>query len=597
MQNSLFLKRGNPSVIKRWTRRDFLAAAMLFVATAAFVLWQNSQIAILWDLSYLLDTSWRIALGQIPYRDFPLVHPPLTFLVQAAIMRVAGRHYLLQVAYAALIGGLGTLLSWRIILYILKEKCSSAWVVSLLLAAPLTVLGVYSVYLHPIYDCDCAFAILLAIFLLQRIEQPGQEHGLGTWVRPSLAGAAVVLPVFFKQNMGLPFLLAVVAGILILLAAGWMSKVRRLAAPDVPSPTTLLQVLTAIVVAALAAVALVQVTAGLENYLHWTIHFAAQRRLPGFADMLGVYKQPSFAWTLPCAGCGVILVCLPLASRFRARFLAFCLLSAPFVGSLVYLFLNDDLDERADNLLALWPMLLILAVVIALIELRKGVTLGRLMPFFVLAAIHGAFLSQQLWGSTYAIWPLLMLLIAEMLAAIPTEKCRAGKLVTALSAVVCITFLVCGGLYAAGHERMNYLQIPDQPLYRSKLPALRGMADRGPYLPDFEELVSFAAKEIPAEDGILLLPGEEPFFFATGRVPQFPVQIFDNTTDPYSAQQLMVEAKRREIRWVIVKMRLQSNEDPLPEREQTMLLIAQDYSLYRELGGYAVYRRKARNSG
>ena len=28
----------------------------------------------------------------------------------------------------------------------------------------------------------------------------------------------------------------------------------------------------------------------------------------------------------------------------------------------------------------------------------------------LLATIHGAFLSQQLWGSTYAIWPLLMLL-------------------------------------------------------------------------------------------------------------------------------------------------------------------------------------------
>jgi hypothetical protein len=258
------------------------------------------------------------------------------------------------------------------------------------------------------------------------------------------------------------------------------------------------------------------------------------------------------------------------------------------IGSIVYLFLNDDLDERADNLLALWPMLLIVSAFVAIIELRKGVTLGRLMPFFVLAAIHGTFLSQQLWGSTYAIWPLLMLLIAQMLTAVASQ---ARQLVPALTAVVCVTFLACGGLYAAGHERMNYLNIPDQTIYRSRFPSMQGMADRGPYLPDFEELVRFAAKEIPARDGILLLPGEEPFFFASGRVPQFPVQIFDNTTDPYSASELLETARNRNIQWVIVKTRLQSTENPLPDRALVLSLIAKEFPVYRKLGGYDIYHR------
>lgn len=587
----------------RWTHRDGIAASLLFLVTAGFVLWQNSRIAILWDLSYLLDTSWRIALGQMPYRDFPLVHPPLTFLIQAAIMRIAGRHYFLHVAYATVVGGLGTAIAWRILLRILVDKVSSAWIVSLLLAAPLTVLGLYSIYPHPIYDCECAFWILVSLLLLQRMssslsDEIEEPQDWKSWARPALTGAAIVLPVFFKQNMGLPFLLAVVAGILLLLLLGWICQARGLSQSRNPSTAALLAVVAGVAVTFAAALGLIQLTAGLGNYLHWTVQFAAQRRLPGFSEMLTVYQQPSFVWTLPCVGCGLVLLCLPLANRVWGqiwiRLVAFCLLSAPLIGSLVYLFLNDDLDERADNLLALWPMLLLLAAVIALIELRKGVTLTRLMPFFILAAIHGTFLSQQLWGSTYAIWPLLMLLIAQMLTAVPAAM---RKLVPALATVVCATFLVCGGLYAVGHERMNYLQIPDGPVQRVTLPALHGMADRGPYLADFEELVRFANEQIPAQDGILLLPGEEPFFFATGRVPRFPVQIFDNTTDPYSAQQLMVEANRRGIRWAIVKTRLQSNEDPLPEREQTMLLIAQDYSLYRELGGYVVYRRKARNSG
>jgi hypothetical protein len=138
---------------------------------------------------------------------------------------------------------------------------------------------------------------------------------------------------------------------------------------------------------------------------------------------------------------------------------------------------------------------------------------------------------------------------------------------------------------------MNYLNIPDQRLYRAELPALRGMADHGPYLPDFEELVRFAAKEIPPQDGILLLPGEEPFFFATGRVPQFPVQIFDNTTDPYSAAELFDEARKRNIQWVIVKTRLQSNEDPLPDQALVLPLIAKEFTLFSKLNGYDIYHR------
>src|SRR5580658_9196655 len=113
------------SQLPEYEKKDIAGAASLFLITAGFVLWQNSQIAILWDLSYLLDTTWRIALGQVPYRDFPLVHPPLTFLTQAAIMRVAGRHYQLHVVYAAVIGGLGTVVAWRIIFRILIDRIES----------------------------------------------------------------------------------------------------------------------------------------------------------------------------------------------------------------------------------------------------------------------------------------------------------------------------------------------------------------------------------------------------------------------------------------------------------------------------------------
>jgi len=318
------------------------------------------------------------------------------------------------------------------------------------------------------------------------------------------------------------------------------------------------------------------------------VHFAGQRRLPGMADMLSVYWQPSFVWTLPVFAAGLLLSFSRFIERAWAKLAALACLSAPLIGSLIFLSLDDDLDERSDNLLALWPLLLLACAVCALFELRKGITLPRLLPFFILAAIHGTFLSQQLWGSTYAIWPLLMILIAAMLTSFPRTS---GWVRPAFTVIVGGTFLICGSLYAIGHERLNYIQLPDAPIEHATLPALRGMSTPGPFLPDFEALVHFAESEIPPQEGILFLPGEEPFYFATGRTPHFPVQIFDRTTDPYSPEQLLEAARNRNIRWLIVKTRLQSNENPLPEPERTLTLLQTEFRPFRQLNGYAIYRR------
>jgi hypothetical protein len=117
------------------------------------------------------------------------------------------------------------------------------------------------------------------------------------------------------------------------------------------------------------------------------------------------------------------------------------------------------------------------------------------------------------------------------------------------------------------------------------------MADPGPFLPDFEELLRFAAQEIPASDGLILIPGEDPFYFATGRAPQFPVLLFDRSTDPLSPAELVAEAQRRNIRWLIVKRRLQIKEDVTPRREETLDALQRIFLPYRKLGGYDVYRR------
>jgi hypothetical protein len=626
---------------QRWGVRDWIACIGLFAATGGVVLWQNAHVAVLFDLSYILNTAARIAVGQVPYRDFPLAHAPLTFLLQAAIVRLTGRVYFHHVLYVAAVGGLGTVLTWRIALNLLRERVAKAWTVALLLALPLTFVGIYCILPNPEYDCDCGFWILVAVWGMQRIDilsrpsLPNREtvqqshchperslprvlrqtkskdlrlsfdrfriHRSGdknkivakiaqsnrNLLRGFLAGVALVVPVFFKQNMGLPFLLACVVAILAMLAA----RRPRRQQPSRPDATALMAVLAGACAGLLAGALVLRLTAGVGNYIHWTIAYAGQRRLPGLNAMLGVYWYPSLAWMLACVVAGLIVLRGGFGKKLWLHVAAFLLLASPFLFALVSLLLYDDADERGDSLLAIWPVVLVLSAALLaanLIRQRRQLTLRIFLPLILLAAVHGTLMSQQLWGSTYGIWPLLILLLAELFAFL--DRFVPRRFAFALVAVVSTAMLVCGALYTTSEERLSYAQFPDSPPQHSAFPALAGMATPGPYIPEFDELLRYTQANIPFDDGILLLPGEEPFYFATGRAPRFPVPFFDPTIDPYSPAEIAAMARSRNIRWLIVKTDLQLKEDPTPDRAATMDLLMRDYALAARLRGYDVYR-------
>lgn len=608
----------------RWAARDWIAAVALFGATAAVILWQNAHLAVLWDLSYVLDTANRIALGQMPYRDFPLAHAPLTFLVQAVLIRLAGHVYWHHIAYVCLMGGLGSVLTWRIALRALRERVHRPWAISLLLAAPLAVLGIYCILPHPSYDCDCAFWMLVSLWALydapcpilspassakgwesEAVDLPGpvlsrprdgnKSQGGGTehsvdfsTGRGFAAGVLACMPLFFKQNMGLPFLAAVLGAVAVLLV------VRSIRPPkDSPDTRSLLALLAGVATTLFAALAVLHFTAGVGNYLHWTMGFAAQRRLPGITDMLGVYLDPGLLWELPSIAAGLTLLRIGRGTALWSRIVAFGLLVAPFAWTLCSLALYDDADERGDALLALWPMLLILAGLVALLNLyreRDALTLRALLPLVVLAAINGTLMSQQLWGSTYAIWPLLVLLLAELVASLAVLVPR-GWFIPALGSAIAATLLVCGALYTSSEDRLSYAHFPPGVQEHSANARLAGLSTPGEYLPNFDELLRYARANIPFDDGVILLPGEDPFYYATGRVPCFPVLLFDPATDPYSPAEVAAMVESRNIHWLIVKRDLQLTADPTPQRAVLLLALKQEFTLAARLRGYDVYWR------
>jgi len=559
---------------------DWAAALSLFLGTSAVVVWQNSRLAVLWDLSYILENSYRISLGDFPYRDFPFPYAPVTFLIQSLLIKLTGRIFFHHVSYCAIVGGLGTVLTWRILVHILRGVMPTFRLVAFLLAAPLTVLGIYCVFPHPFYDPDCTFVILCCVLLLLQLERKGFPP-----LRAFFTGIVLVLPLFVKQNTGLAFLATAALAVAILLARdAWRGQ----------HVSGCVWLLAGMAAGFGSAMLLLQLTVSLQNYWHWTFQFAASRRLPRLSEMFAPYQNPLLLLWFAAFAAGAFLL---QRNRRDSRMLSVAsvsLMAAPFAWALLYLLVEEDPAERAERLLALWPVVLIVSLLFALWEVGRGPTVARLLPFILIGTVQGAFLSQQLWGSTYAIWPMLAILFAGVLAELfRIAGENSAREIELLAGVAALSVLVSGGFYVASHERLNYADVSTGEMARSKFPALAGLSMRGPWIPQFEELVRFTDREIPRDQGLLMIPGEDLFYYTTGRRPRFPVFMFDRTVNPYSPEEIVEISRRRNICWLIVKKNLQRSDEPVEDMPRLLEELRGEFAPVQSLANYDIYRRNA----
>ena len=173
----------------------------------------------------------------------------------------------------------------------------------------------------------------------------------------------------------------------------------------------------------------------------------------------------------------------------------------------------DDADERGDSLLALWPLLLLLAAALALANLfALALTTGRPCALFLPARCCSPPSTARFCRSSFGARPTAFgrcssCSLAELLAFLGPFTARANVhrwFTPALAAIISITLLVCGGFYTASEERLSYANLPDGPPAHSAFPALAGLATPGPYLPEIDELLRYAQANIPFDDGIVL---------------------------------------------------------------------------------------------
>jgi len=563
------------TVIALW-----LADVFLFCATAAVVLWQNSRITVLYDLCGVLEPAYRMSLGDRPYADFPFPYAPLTFLIQSWIIRLWGTVYWHHIAYASIVAGLCTVLAWRLLGSIFRDSFNRPYLASFILSLPIIPLGVYCVFPHPFYDPDAMFFILVSIAIILWLERRAFPA-----VPTVLAGMLLVIPLFIKQNIGLAYLgsWALVLTGLILIGL-WKKR-------PIQGWTWLL----AGAAAGLSIAALIiQATVGISTYKYWTWDFATSRRTPSPNDMLSVYADPMLGVWLLCIAAGVLLSWINKSRRKILSLLAALLLSIPFVWPAIYLLIDTDASERGERLVNVWPVVLISAFVLSVLCIRRVAGVKRVLAFVLIATAHGVFLSQQLWGSTYGIWPMFLIMLGLCLSSVNelSDRREGGWLI--LSAVLAsVSLTTAGTFYIYSNDRLDYVDFEDGEMQHSQLPQLAGLSIRGDYLPQFEELVSYVNQNFPPDDGILALPGEDLFYYTTGRRPRFPALLFDVTNNPYSAEDIAQLARERDIRWLIVKNDLQIEVDKtIDDKDHILELLKPEFKHIESLDNYEIYRRK-----
>jgi hypothetical protein len=171
-------------------------------------------------------------------------------------------------------------------------------------------------------------------------------------------------------------------------------------------------------------------------------------------------------------------------------------------------------------------------------------------------------------------------------------KQQARLFTLPITIIIALSFVVAGAFYVRSEERLSYANLEDGELKHSTLRELKGLSTRGDWIPNFEELVRYSAEKIPADAGILLLPGEDAFYYATGRRPQFPVLLFDHTVNPYSPEQIRAICREHNITWVIIKQDLQNEDDGVEsEKDQITAALENDFEQVESLTNYDIYRR------
>jgi hypothetical protein len=317
------------------------------------------------DEGWLQSLGYRVATGQVPYRDFYYHFTPFSVYKEAALVALLGDAYTVMASrwVFAVEASLGSVLA-----YLIVRRFTSD-LIAFLVTLP-TIFFSVQLYYFSNYTYDGAILLLGALFLL--VESNGRRRALAT-----LAGALAALAFGAKPNFA--------AFVPVVLAAAWLGPL--VTSNGIPMTAPFAGVrrlwplfLIGFVTVSFLGLAYYAIVAAERQFLYQALLLAQAARPTSLRFML-FQDLPRYALYRPVAGAVVSATALlALALIARWRLLAWAALAAVVV-------LAVWIDRwQADSLLFLLRALVLLLVLNA-------------AALVLSAAVHGPWASRHSWAN------------------------------------------------------------------------------------------------------------------------------------------------------------------------------------------------------
>jgi hypothetical protein len=174
----------------------FSASSGLFAFV--LILWMSSRFTVLYDYSFVVNTSWRWQQGLTPYIDQIVALPPATFAIVATLFTIFGVNSTVFAVIGAANAGASSFLLSEIYYKTVNEprKGLATFAVRIVSVGVFGVLNTQIVLQFPFYDCFAATCILYLVYKIVSFEHPGRRSSLFA------IGVVASMPLFFKLNVG-----------------------------------------------------------------------------------------------------------------------------------------------------------------------------------------------------------------------------------------------------------------------------------------------------------------------------------------------------------------------------------------------------------
>jgi hypothetical protein len=555
-----------------------------FIACVAAILVviQTTRVTPLIDYTHNVEVAYRIYRGEIPYRDFFLTLPPGTFLVMAALMLIThGYSHGAAVIFTAIVAGISVLLLNGVLKKLQVTPMVRVFLLSIL---PFTGHGIYP---WPNYDVYSGIMLGALFYLLLRIVEK-QKITPKYSILFGFLGSGLFL---FKQNIGIAY----AAGVMIIFLLAYTRF------PGRRTLMLLLSVLAGTLCFFFSGFLVLLISGSTHQFFYQTFEYVNAGRQPVLALTVVAGQYAEYFSVLFSRLPFILLFLLPVIvlkkrlGRFQWLFPAglFIYLAVSSIRSLSAIQLPKD--QYSMILLVSWVSVYCTYILLLPYILTRSATIGtlliRLFPVVCIMSANATYLTHHIVGSSYGLWP-VFIIVAGISISVLHEWLPQIHMTPIVGLCCCFLFY---GLFMNYQSRQffDYVSLTG-PVYQSQSPRLYGAGTPGIWMSEFDQLVTYVATNIPANDRVASVPGEDPFYAATGRNNPLPILMLKVNIYPFEGMDIPKYFAEKDIRWIIAKRETQLNQvfgyiDITNPRYE----VQRYYTEYATVGIFTLYKRNS----